>query len=108
MRPFVFALFFIAAVNCEDAFGRASSETATEVVASIFDACLQYGSISCVKPKVLRFLSSAIKKDEIGLTENLSIVRSGPADWDDEVGQLRLCSFWESFYRPLILEFEED
>ncbi|CAG2054127.1 unnamed protein product [Timema podura] len=60
--------------------GRSSSSfvdsTAADVIKRIYKECVQQGSFSCIKPKVLSFLSSAVKKDKILLTEDLVIEKT--------------------------------
>jgi hypothetical protein len=54
-----------------------SDTTATDVLKKIYEECLRYGSFACVKPKVLSFLSTAVKKDKILLTDDLIIEKTG-------------------------------
>lgn len=50
--------------------------SAAEVAQDIFQSCLSELSTSCVKPKSLAWLSSAVQESEIKITEDLSIVRT--------------------------------
>lgn len=50
--------------------------SAAEVAQDIFQSCLSDLSTSCVKPKALAWLSSAVEESEIKITEDLSIVRT--------------------------------
>jgi hypothetical protein len=62
----------------EETSSRGWSETsATDVLKKIYDECVQHGSFACVKPKVLSFLSAAVKKDKILLTDDLVIEKTG-------------------------------
>jgi hypothetical protein len=62
----------------EEVSSRGWSETsATDVLKKIYDECVQHGSFACVKPKVLSFLSAAVKKDKILLTDDLVIENTG-------------------------------
>lgn len=62
----------------EEISGRGWSETsATDVLKKIYDECIQHGSFACVKPKVLSFLSAAVKKDKVLLTDDLVIEKTG-------------------------------
>jgi hypothetical protein len=54
-----------------------SQTTASDVLKKIFDECVQHGSFACVKPKVLSFLSAAVKNDKILLTDDLVIEKIG-------------------------------
>ena len=51
--------------------------TASDVLKKIYDECVQHGSFACVKPKVLSFLSAAVKKDKVLLTDDLVIEKTG-------------------------------
>lgn len=69
----------LAAAQLADENGRAadgSSLTAVDLLQNIYNECLQEGSFSCVKPKVLAFLSTSMAKDKIRLTRDLTIVSS--------------------------------
>ncbi|CAH0388539.1 unnamed protein product [Bemisia tabaci] len=50
--------------------------TALDMVRSMYDECLSEGSFSCVKPKILAFLSASSDKENIRLTRDLSIVKA--------------------------------
>jgi hypothetical protein len=66
------------AMTDEEASGRGWSQTtASDVLKKIYDECVQHGSFACVKPKVLSFLSAAVKKDKILLTDDLVIEKTG-------------------------------
>lgn len=49
--------------------------TATELLQGIYKACLSEGEFSCVKPKVLAFLSASVSQDKVRISRDLSIVR---------------------------------
>jgi hypothetical protein len=62
----------------EEISSRGWSDTsATDVFKKIYGECVQHGSFACVKPKVLSFLSAAVKKDKIFLTDDLVIEKTG-------------------------------
>lgn len=66
------------AMTDEKASSRGWSQTtASDVLKKIYDECVQHGSFACVKPKVLSFLSEAVKKDKILLTDDLVIEKTG-------------------------------
>ena len=66
------------AMTDEEASSRGWSQTtASDVLKKIYDECVQHGSFACVKPKVLSFLSAAVKKDKILLTDDLVIEKTG-------------------------------
>lgn len=50
--------------------------SAAEVAKDIFHSCLSDYSTSCVKPKALAWLSSAVDESEIKITDDLSIIRT--------------------------------
>jgi hypothetical protein len=52
-----------------------SDVTAADVLKRVYTDCVQHGSLACVKPKLLAFLSSAVKKDQIPITKDMLIVR---------------------------------
>ena len=61
----------------EEARSRGWSQTtASDVLRKIYDECVQHGSFACVKPKVLSFLSAAVKKDKILLSDDLVIEKT--------------------------------
>ncbi|PSN43132.1 hypothetical protein C0J52_17083 [Blattella germanica] len=57
--------------------GRTYPLPATDVVKNIVVECVQQGSFSCVKSKMLSFLSKVAKNDKIMLTNDLSIEKTG-------------------------------
>jgi len=62
----------------EEISGRGWTETTgTDLLKKIYNECVQHGSLACVKPKVLSFLSTAVKKDKIMLTDDLVIEKRG-------------------------------
>ena len=66
------------AMTDEEASSRGWSQMmASDVLKNIYDECVQHGSFACVKPKVLSFLSAAVKKDKIMLTDDLVIEKTG-------------------------------
>lgn len=67
--------------------------SAAEVAQDIFHSCLSDLSTSCVKPKALAWLSSAVAKSEIKITDDLSIVRTAedePVDNNEQRGGAQL------------------
>jgi hypothetical protein len=66
------------AMTDEEASSRGWSQTtASDVLKKIYDEFVQHGSFACVKPKVLSFLSAAVKKNKILLTDDLVIEKTG-------------------------------
>ncbi|EEB18003.1 conserved hypothetical protein [Pediculus humanus corporis] len=72
-RIILLSFFYVAIVTCQEA----EETTAVDVVGNVFESCVQYGSLSCVKPKFLKFLRESLKNDRIPLTDNLSIEKNG-------------------------------
>ena len=67
-----------SAMTEEEASSRGwSQKTASDVLKKIYDECVQHGSFACVKSKVFPFLSAAVKKDKIPLTDDLVIEKTG-------------------------------
>jgi hypothetical protein len=62
----------------EEVDGRGWSDTtAMDVLKKIYEECVRHGSFACVKPKVLSFLSTAVKKDKVMLTDDLIVEKTG-------------------------------
>ncbi|XP_059489243.1 uncharacterized protein LOC132204638 [Neocloeon triangulifer] len=69
-------LLIIAAIAVVGAAGANTKDnTAIEVLKHVYHECVQYGSLSCVKPKLLAFISTAVKHDQIPVTKDMAIVR---------------------------------
>lgn len=49
--------------------------TALDLLQGIYSGCVEEGDFSCVKPKVLAFISTAVKQDKIRISKDLSVVR---------------------------------
>ncbi|XP_046670963.1 uncharacterized protein LOC124360972 [Homalodisca vitripennis] len=49
--------------------------TAADLLQGIYSGCLEDGDFSCVKPKVLAFLSASVSQDKIRISRDLSVVR---------------------------------
>lgn len=58
--------------------------TAGELLQGIYSGCLGDGDFSCVKPKVLAFLSASVNQDKIRISRDLSVVRRDNVAADDE------------------------
>ncbi|GAB0087568.1 osiris 18 [Sergentomyia squamirostris] len=61
------------AVSCTE-------QSAADVVRDIYKSCLSEWSTDCVKPKSMSWLKKVAQKDEIRLTEELSLVRTAAAE----------------------------
>jgi len=51
------------------ASSAAKEATAVQVLRHVYQECVQFGSLSCVKPKLLAFISTAVKHDQIPVTK---------------------------------------
>lgn len=65
------------------ALASANSYPASKLVKNIYNECLSQYSVECVKPRTLQWISQVSNDDEIKITEDLSIVKTGTMD-DDE------------------------
>ncbi|XP_077287166.1 DUF1676 domain-containing protein Osi18 [Arctopsyche grandis] len=59
---------------------NAYEDSASQLAYDVYKGCLSQYSVSCVKPKALSWLSRVADKDEIKLTEDLTIVRTSYAE----------------------------
>jgi hypothetical protein len=64
-------LVLVAAIALAVGAAAAHSKeaTAADVLRHAYLECVQYGSLSCVKPKLLAFISTAVKHDQIPVTK---------------------------------------
>ncbi|XP_013165397.1 PREDICTED: uncharacterized protein LOC106116189 [Papilio xuthus] len=58
---------------------------ASKLVKNIYKECLSQYSVECVKPRTLEWISRVGNDDEIKITDNLSIVKMGTLEDDEEV-----------------------
>ncbi|XP_011314386.1 uncharacterized protein Osi18 [Fopius arisanus] len=59
--------------------------TTAEVLQKIYYRCVDSESmLSCVKPKVLAYLSDVIKQERVPITEDLSVIRARQMSFDSE------------------------
>ncbi|XP_072750332.1 uncharacterized protein Osi18 [Anoplolepis gracilipes] len=57
--------------------GAQQTETTVNVLQKIYHRCADSESmLSCVKPKVLAYLTDAVKQDRLAITEDLTLVKS--------------------------------
>lgn len=61
-----------------------AEESLNDVFSDMYDSCLSRLAIDCVQPKALAWISKAVQKREIRLTEDLTIVQNNAAVNDDE------------------------
>lgn len=53
---------------------------ATDVFLDIYKSCLSQYSVGCVKPKALAWISDVVRSQEIQITDDLVIVKTGQDD----------------------------
>lgn len=59
---------FIVVVTAKD-------PSALDVMQDIYDTCLRDLSVSCAKPKALRWISEVVDKEQIRITEDLVLIK---------------------------------
>ncbi|KAK1122777.1 hypothetical protein K0M31_009219 [Melipona bicolor] len=78
----------VASVTLLTALATAqTTETTVDALRNIYYRCADNESVlSCAKPKVLAYLSHAVKQDRLGITDDLAIVKSRdmPAESSEE------------------------
>lgn len=67
------------------AFASAQSYSASNLVRNIYKECLSQYSVECVKPRTLQWISHVANDDEIKITDDLSIIKTGAIEEDQEV-----------------------
>lgn len=58
--------------------------SAVEALQDMYDTCLSRLSTGCVRPKALRWIDAVADSDEIRITDDLSVVRTGAVAPTDE------------------------
>lgn len=61
-----------------------AQKSATEVLSDMYDNCLSKLSYSCVKPRALQWISDVAQQDQIKITNDLSIIKTGEQVADNE------------------------
>lgn len=74
----------MVALIATGAAAQASEQSATDLAFDMYHSCLKDFSTSCVQPKAMRWFSEALRKDEIVITDKLSIVRTGTINDDQQ------------------------
>lgn len=67
------------------ALASADSYSASSLVKNIYKECLSQYSVECVKPRTLQWISSVANDDEIKITNDLTIVKTGTLEDDESV-----------------------
>ncbi|KAL6432042.1 hypothetical protein ACFW04_006630 [Cataglyphis niger] len=81
---------FVSVILLATLSGAQQTETTVNVLQKIYHRCADSESmLSCVKPKVLAYLTDAAKQDRLAITENLAVVKSrdAPADNAEDYSQ---------------------
>lgn len=64
------------------AVASANTYTASKLVKNIYNECLSQYSVECVKPRTLQWISQVANNEEIKITDDLSIIKSGTLEDD--------------------------
>ncbi|KAG6464686.1 hypothetical protein O3G_MSEX014677 [Manduca sexta] len=75
----------ILVLLCLVAVASANSYSASRLLKNIYSECLSQYSVECVKPRTLQWISSVANNDEIKITEDLTIVKTGTIEDDEPV-----------------------
>lgn len=62
--------------------GHNSIQAKEDLLDGIYSDCINKGSVSCIKYKVFAYVDKALNKDEINLTEGVTVVRSAGSPGD--------------------------
>lgn len=78
MNRFVVVVLAVA-ITASGALAQANQmpQSATDLAFDMYRSCLKDFSTSCVKPKAMQWFNEALNKDEIMITDKLSVVRTG-------------------------------
>lgn len=57
--------------------------SASSLVQNIYNECLSQYSVECVKPRALQWISLVSNDDEIKITEDLAVVKTGSIESED-------------------------
>ncbi|XP_012228123.1 uncharacterized protein Osi18 [Linepithema humile] len=64
--------------------GAQQTETTVGVLQEIYHRCVDSESmLSCVKPKVLTYITDAVKQDRLAITEDLAVIKSRDVSQDN-------------------------
>lgn len=64
------------------AAGHNSIQAKEDLLEGIYSDCINKGSVSCIKYKLFAYVDKALNKDEINLTEGVTVVRSSGSPGD--------------------------
>lgn len=78
MAKLVILLVAVAAAS-------AYEDSAANLAYDVYKGCLSQYSVSCVKPKALSWISRVADQDEISITQDLKVVRTGFAEQSRDV-----------------------
>lgn len=74
------AKYFLILCVIAFATGTIADRSASDLASEMYDSCLSQLSVSCVRPKALRWINEVVGQNKIRITEDLSIIRTA----DDE------------------------
>lgn len=64
------------------AAGHNSIQAKEDLLDGIYSECIEKGSVSCIKYKLFAYVDKALNKDEINLTEGVTVVRTSGSPGD--------------------------
>nr|BAH71444.1 ACYPI002725 [Acyrthosiphon pisum] len=70
--------------------GHNSIQAKEDLLDGIYSDCINKGSVSCIKYKLFAYVDKALNKDEINLTEGVTVVRSAGSPGDGAPRSLSL------------------
>jgi hypothetical protein len=62
--------------------GHNSIQAKEDLLEGIYSDCINKGSVSCIKYKLFAYVDKALNKDEINLTQGVTVVRSAGSPGD--------------------------
>lgn len=71
------AIVAVVVALAADSILAQATQSATDLALDVYDTCLKDFNTNCVKPKAMHWFKVAVKQNEILLTDQLSLVRTG-------------------------------
>lgn len=70
------ALSLPSGMDSQQAVGHNTIQAKEDLLDGIYSECINKGSVSCIKYKLFAYVDKALNKDEINLTEGVTVVRT--------------------------------